>query len=55
MIVSTHDLAEAETVCDRVVVLHRGRLTLDAATDTLRARPGALEAAYGDATAEGAA
>lgn len=50
---STHDLHEAETVCDRVLVLHRGRVTLDESTEALRAAPGSLLRAYGDATTDG--
>jgi ABC-2 type transport system ATP-binding protein len=52
---STHDLHEAEAVCDRVIVLHHGRVTLDQSTDVLRAQPGSLLGAYGDATTDGAA
>lgn len=51
---STHDLQEAESACDRVIVLHRGRITLDQATPTLRATPGSLQRAYDDATRDGA-
>jgi ABC-type multidrug transport system ATPase subunit len=50
---STHDLHEAESVCDRVIVLHRGRVTLDQPTDTLRLTPGSLQRAYGIATTDG--
>jgi ABC-2 type transport system ATP-binding protein len=50
---STHDLSEAETMCDRVLVLHRGRVTLDQPTEVVRASPGALHRAYGDATSDG--
>lgn len=50
MLISTHDLAEAETICDQIVVLHHGRVTLDRPTPELRAQPGALVAAYGAAT-----
>lgn len=51
----THDLQEAETVCDRVIVLHHGRVTLDQSTEVLRSTPGSLLRAYGDATTGGAA
>lgn len=52
---STHDLAEAESVCDRVVVLHKGQVTLDRPTDALRQTPGSLQRAYGVATMSGVA
>lgn len=52
---STHDLPEAESVCDRVIVLHRGRVTLDQPTDVLRLTPGSLRGAYGAATMDGVA
>lgn len=52
---STHDLQEAETVCDRVIVLHRGRVTLDQSTEVLRSQPGSLLDGYGVATSDGAA
>ena len=52
---STHDLHEAEAVCDRVIVLHHGRVTLDQSTEVLRSQPGSLLRAYGDATTGGAA
>lgn len=50
ILVSTHDLDEAQTMCDQVVVLHRGRVALDRATAEVRQAPGALTAAYGAAT-----
>lgn len=52
---STHDLAEAESVCDRVLVLHKGSVTLDQPTDALRLAPGSLQQAYGVATTNGVA
>ncbi len=52
---STHDLHEAETVCDRVVVLHKGKVTLDQPTAELRLTPGSLPHAYGVATTDGVA
>lgn len=52
---STHDLHEAESVCDRVIVLHKGRVTLDQSTDALRLTPGSLQRAYGVATSDGGA
>jgi ABC-type multidrug transport system ATPase subunit len=50
---STHDLAEAESVCDRVIVLHKGRVTFDQPTEALRLTPGSLQRAYGVATMDG--
>lgn len=50
IVISTHDLSEAEAVCDQVVVLHRGRVVLDQATDALREQPGSLADAYRTAT-----
>lgn len=52
---STHDLHEAESVCDRVIVLHKGKVTLDQPTDVLRLTPCSLQHAYGIATADGGA
>jgi sodium transport system ATP-binding protein len=37
---STHYLAEAELLCDRIGLLHRGRLLAEGAPDALRARAG---------------
>lgn len=54
ILISTHDLDEAGTLCDQVVVLHRGRVALNCATADLRADHGALTAAYGAATSDGA-
>ncbi len=55
ILVSTHDLDEAQTMCDQVVVLHRGKVALDRATTDLRGERGALAAAYGAATSDGGA
>jgi ABC-2 type transport system ATP-binding protein len=52
VLMSTHDLDEAARICDHVIVLHRGRVTLDAPTSALRADPEALSRAYGIATEE---
>ncbi len=41
VLLSTHDLAEAERLCDRVAILHRGRIVADAAPAALLARAGA--------------
>jgi sodium transport system ATP-binding protein len=40
VIFSTHYLAEAELLCDRIGLLHRGRLLAEGTPDTLRARAG---------------
>ena len=47
LVVATHDLAEAEALCDRVAILHRGRLVAD---DTVHALTGgtALSAVFED-------
>ncbi len=50
VLLSTHDLDEAARICDHVIVLHRGQVTLDQSTALLRAEPGALARAYGAAT-----
>lgn len=50
VLLSTHDLDEASRVCDHVIVLHRGRVTLDQPTAALRTDPDALARAYGAAT-----
>jgi ABC-2 type transport system ATP-binding protein len=39
-ILSTHQMNEVEGLCDRVVLIHRGRLVLDAPLDELRQRHG---------------
>jgi ABC-2 type transport system ATP-binding protein len=52
MLISTHDLLEAETLCDQVVVLHRGRVAYTGATADLRRVPGTLAAVYGSATTD---
>jgi len=36
ILLSTHDLATAETVCHRVGIIHRGRLVAEGSTDELR-------------------
>ena len=40
VVVSTHDLAEAETLCSRVIVLDRGRVLADASPKELRSEFG---------------
>ena len=38
VIFSTHAMVEAEQLCDRIVMIHRGRKVLDATMDDVRAR-----------------
>lgn len=40
ILLSTHYLDEAETLCDRIGLLHQGRLVAEGAMDELRARTG---------------
>ncbi|MES2404920.1 MAG: ABC transporter ATP-binding protein [Pseudomonadota bacterium] len=47
IILSSHDLAEVEAMCDRVVILHDGRVRHDAKLDaSLDARRGKLDAQF---------
>ncbi len=41
IVLTTHDLAEAERLCDRIGILHDGRLVAEGTADELRARHGA--------------
>ncbi len=41
VLLSTHDLDEAQRLCDRVAILHRGRLVADASPEELLTRSGA--------------
>jgi ABC-2 type transport system ATP-binding protein len=52
ILMTTHDLHEAGDVCDHLVVLHLGRVTLDQQVPVLRLEPGGLPAAYDRATSE---
>ncbi len=38
VLLTSHDTADMERVCDRVIVIHRGRLLLDEGIDALRTR-----------------
>ncbi len=49
---TTHNLAEAEKVCDRVAVIRRGRLVAVGSPDTLRQRAGGPKATLEDAFLE---
>ena len=49
ILLTTHDLQGAAAICDHIVVMHRGRITLDTVASEFR-HPGALQAAYARAT-----
>lgn len=51
VILSTHLLAEVESVCDRVHIMHEGRTVLDDSIDGLKQRGISLEEAFGRLTA----
>jgi ABC-2 type transport system ATP-binding protein len=40
IILSTHILSEAEATCDRVMIIHRGKIVADGSTDGLKASSG---------------
>jgi ABC-2 type transport system ATP-binding protein len=40
VLLSTHDLEEAERLCDRVVILDRGRILAEGTPEALRAEHG---------------
>jgi ABC-2 type transport system ATP-binding protein len=42
VLMTTHDLAEAQEVCDRIAIIHRGRIVATGAPRELTARSGAL-------------
>ncbi len=50
ILLASHNMAEVERLCDRVIFLHRGEILEDAAPDALRARFGrdTLEAVFLD-------
>jgi len=43
VIFSTHILSEAEAVCDRVVIINRGRIAADGSAEMLKTRTGGTE------------
>ncbi len=43
---STHIMQEVEAICDRVLVIHRGKLVADDSLEHLRQTSGSLEAAF---------
>lgn len=49
ILLTTHDLQEAMAICDHIVVMHRGRVTLNASASEIE-HPGALRSAYVRAT-----
>jgi ABC-2 type transport system ATP-binding protein len=53
LVLATHDLREVEAVCNRVLILHRGRLVADGAPEELAAgeRDG-LDGLFARATGE---
>ncbi len=46
ILVSTHILEEAEALCDRIVVMARGRVVADASLEAVKAEFGSLSAAF---------
>lgn len=40
VVLSTHILSEAEATCDRIIIINRGRIVADGATDQLKQRTG---------------
>jgi len=48
VIYSTHNLSEAEKVCDRIIILHNGQLRFDGSNDELliKTETNSLEDAY---------
>ncbi len=50
VILSTHILSEVESVCNRVQIMHRGEMVLDARLDILRQQNMDLESMFGKLT-----
>ena len=50
VILSTHILSEVESVCDRVNIMHKGRLVLDESLTELRQKGESLEAIFAQLT-----
>jgi len=46
IILSTHILAEAESICDRILIVHQGRIVLDKTLAELASETGTLEQTY---------
>jgi len=55
IIVSTHFLEEVDAICNRIVIIHEGRLLVDSTPDGLRAKEGgALDGIFRKLTRHGA-
>ncbi len=52
VILSTHIMQEVEAMCDRVVLIRKGKIVADGTTVEFAARPGGLEGAFKALTAE---
>jgi ABC-2 type transport system ATP-binding protein len=48
ILLSTHSLAVAEQVCDRAIILHRGRILVEGSVSDLRTRAGMESSALED-------
>ncbi len=38
ILITTHDMLEAQTICDRILIMNRGKIIADESPDTLRER-----------------
>jgi ABC-2 type transport system ATP-binding protein len=47
IILTTHDMAEAESLCSRVAIMHRGKIVIDDSPERLKASIGDHEATLG--------
>ncbi len=52
VILSTHIMQEVEAMCDRVVLIRKGKIVADGTTAEFAGRPGGLEGAFKALTAE---
>jgi ABC-2 type transport system ATP-binding protein len=50
VILSTHILSEVETVCDRVQIMHRGRMVFNDSIDGLKQKQTSLEEVFSQLT-----
>ena len=50
VILSTHILSEVETVCDRVQIMHRGRMVFNDSIDGLKHKQTSLEEVFSQLT-----
>jgi ABC-2 type transport system ATP-binding protein len=46
ILLTTHYLQEAEALCDRVGIIHQGRMVLQCSTKELMEKEGSLETAF---------